>query len=120
MERIIPADIYENKPCSFVALGCAMDDYGYTDSEIYESAKLRADGYLTLDEMNRYIRDHVNIRKKVYYKRSIRKTLKDFLSDNKSRAIICVTGHYIYADGSIYYSYYDNFKDEVVCVWYMK
>ena len=69
--------------------------------------------------MNKYIREHINVRRKVYYKRTERLTLKEFLSENKSRAIICVTGHYIYADEDTYYLFFNNDNNEVICVWYL-
>lgn len=97
-----------------------MDSYGYTDSEIYMSAKLKADGYLTLNDMNKYIREHINVKKKIYYKRNERITLEEFLADNNEKAIICVLGHYIFVNKQTYYSYFDNISDEVVCVWILK
>lgn len=118
---IIPDKVYNEVPCSVVAVGTAL---GKTDAEwvgfLWRKAKLeglKPDGYLSLDGMNQYIRENLKVRKKTSYKRGERPFLKDFLKDNKGRYIICVYGHYIYANGGEYYSFFNNDRDPVVATW---
>lgn len=115
MSRITPDAIYDGLPCSVVAVGCALG----SGSEIMVNG-LKADGYLTLDNMNRYIRSLLPIQKKEYFKRGTRPLLKDFLEGNKKRAVVCLLGHYVYVDKEDYWSFFKNEYDEVVCVWWIK
>lgn len=118
MQRITPKFIYHGLPCSLVAVGCAT---GEKNGKIIGNAKgLKNNGYLSLDDMNRYIRSILPVQKKVYYKRTERPSLKDFLKNNNKRAIICLLGHYIYVEGENYWSFFDNAEDLVVCVWWLK
>ena len=116
--KITPKSIYRDLPCSIVSVGCAV---GEADERVLENAKgLKDDGYLTLDDMNRYIRSLLPIQKKEYFRKGERLLLKDFLSGNKRRAVVCLLGHYVYVEGENYYSFFDNDWDEVVCVWWIK
>ena len=85
--------------------------------------KLKAGGYATLNSMNKLVRGNLTVSKRVDYKRGERPLLKDFLSEHPDpgdSTIICCLGHYIYAEGLIYYSFFENFYDEVVAVWFLK
>lgn len=101
-----------------VAVGIARGYKGFPDE--IRTIGLKEDGYLTLDNMNRYIRKNLPVIKKDYYKRGERPLLKELLKDNKKKAIICVRGHYVYADQDRYYSFFDNDEDEVICIWWLK
>lgn len=81
---------------------------------------LRDDGWSTLDNMNKYVRQVFPVKKKVYYKRSERKTLADFLIDNDTKCIVCVLGYFIYVNGRDNWSFFENENDLVVRVWYLK
>lgn len=112
--RLSPSRKMDDLPCSMVTIGCATENI---NPEIPEG--LKKDGYLSLDAMNRYIRKNLNVRKKEYFKRGIRPILKDLLNHNKEKAVICVEGHYIYADGENYYSFLENDNDSIVCIWWL-
>lgn len=58
--------------------------------------------------------------KYVYYKRGERPALKEFLKTNFEKCGICVYGHFIYAEGPDYWSFFDNDNDEIVAIWYLK
>ena len=118
MKRIEPPKKYNGLPCSMVSVLCAVGDAN--DKAIGLAVGLRNDGYLTLKDMNKYIRSCMDIRKRQDFKRGERKTLQDFLSGNKEKGIICVRGHYIYVEGETYYSFFDNDMDEVITVWWIK
>lgn len=118
--RITPSPKYNGKPCSYVGTGCAYEDTTGKPFTAQLPADLKQDGYLTLESMNRFIRQHLPIRKKTYYKRSERKTLSQFLENNEDRAAVCVLGHFLYVKGKDYWSFFDNENDPVVCVWYIK
>ena len=44
----------------------------------------------------------------------------EFLKNNEQKAIICLLGHYIYAERENYWLFFDNETDPVVCVWWLK
>ena len=118
IKRITPKEIYNGLPCSLVSVGCAV---GEKDGKLIEKSKgLKEDGYLTLDNMNRYIRSMLPIQKKEYFKRGERPLLKDFLEGNTRKAVVCLLGHYIYVEGEQYWSFFKNEMDPVVCVWWIK
>lgn len=117
MRQVIPAEVYEELPCSMVALGSAL---GLADEErVSELASdaLKDDGYLTLDGMNKLIRAHMKVKRTMYYRRFERPTLEQFMRRFKGKAIVCLLGHYIYVDGDEYYSFFENSQDPVVKVW---
>lgn len=118
--RIKPNSEYYGLPCSYVGLGCAYED-------IYEKPfnepmldNLKRDGWSTLDNTNKYVRKLFPVKKKVYYKRNERITLREFLTTNNVKCLVCVYGHFIYVNNKDYWSFFDNEKDKVVCVWYLK
>lgn len=116
--RISPKNIYNKLPCSIVAVGCAV---GERNGRIIEAPKgLKYNGYLPLNDMNRYIRSLLPIRKKEYFKRGERPLLKDILPGNDRKAVVCLLGHYVYIDGEDYYSFFKNEMDPVVCIWWIK
>lgn len=107
-------DVLNIYPCSVVALNDAFADFG---KEQIEPNKVHcySNGYCPLKVMNTFIKKHfLSIYK--YYGKNERKPLKEF-SFNKTKAIVCVQGHYIYVDGDTYYSYYDNEDDPVIAIW---
>lgn len=117
--RITPSEKYQGQPCSFVSVGCAFEN---VTGEVFDRSlpeELRNDGWLTLTNMNTFIRSALPVTKKVYYKRTERKTLSEFLSGNESRCLVCVLGHFIYVSSKDYWSFFDNEDDKVVCVWYI-
>lgn len=126
LNKITPNEIYEGLPCSVVAVGTAL---GITDKKelniIMSDANYRNDGYMTLNDMNRFIRSKLRIQKREYFKKNERNVLFGFLhgdtfEGNQRKAIICVLGHYIYVDKLDYYSFFNNEYDKVVCVWWIK
>lgn len=109
----IPNNEYYNCPCAQVAISCAV---GYKIN--IETSK--KNGYTTLADQNKYIRKYLNVDKSLSFKRGERPLLKDLIKGESRRAIICVYGHYVYYDGTDYWSFFDNDNDEVVRVWYVK
>jgi len=118
--RIEPDIKYQNLPCSYVATGCAYEDYFEKDFFEIIPDGLRNDGYLNLDNANKYIRKHLPVKKKQYFKRSERITLREFLSNNTARCCVCVYGHFIYVNQKDYWSFFENEDDLVVCIWFLK
>ena len=117
VKRLRPNDIFETLPCSVVTLGTAL---GVTDAEdIVYPEGLADDGYLSLRDMNTFIRAHVPVERRVNFRRGERPVLREFLRENTHRAIICVLGHYLYADKNTYTSFLKNGGDPVVSVWYL-
>lgn len=120
MNRIKPKDKYHGKPCSYVGTGCAYEDIFKKDFTAPLPEGLEEDGYLSLDNENKYIRSLLPIKRRTYYKRTERYPLKDFLQNNEEKACVCVYGHFIYVNGHNYYSFFDNLDDPVICIWYIK
>ena len=114
IKRRDPAPVFFNTPCSMVAVGTATGSFPPIPTG------LTPDGYLSLAAMNRYCRSVLPVTKSVSYRRGERPSLKEFLEGNTKRAVICVLGHYIYADGKTYWSFLRNAKDPVVRVWYLE
>lgn len=121
MKRIIPEKVYEGRPCSVVAVGCAL---GLTDKAAVEglrSPALHRDGYLSLKGMDALIRGNLAVKRVEYFRKGERPALRDFAHQHKgSKAIICLMGHFVYYDGRDYHSYFWNGSDPVVQVWYLK
>lgn len=118
--RKIPGKRYEGLPCSYVATGCAYEDLFKRPFPAPLSDELRGDGYLSLEGANRYIRRYLPVRKKVYFRRSERPLLADMLEGNREKACVCLYGHFVYISGDDYWSFFENEKDPVVCIWYLK
>lgn len=117
MKRILPNTWLESTPCLIVSV-CSALRCGPVVFEADDYPKLRDDGYATLNAANKWIRSHLNVRKRVTYKRGERPKLREL--DLDGEAIVCVLGHYIYADKDTYWSFFDNDDDEVVTVWLLK
>lgn len=78
MKRITPDKIYNDLPCSQVAVGCAL---GITDKEAVlrlKSPCLKNDGYLSLDGMNALVRANLDVKKRVNYRGGERPALRDW------------------------------------------
>lgn len=114
IKRRDPAPKFYDAPCSMVAVGTATGSFPPVPEDLAQ------DGYLSLAGMNRYCRSQLPVAKAVDFKRGERPSLKEFLEGNTQRAVICVLGHFIYADGKTYWSFLRNAKDPVVKVWYLK
>lgn len=121
MNRITPDDIFNGYPCSFVAVNTAMwvndDSCTKTLTDMPDGLK-RADGFLSLNNLNKYARANLDIKRRLYFKRGERSKLKDLHLDG--RAIVVVYGHCIYVDHETYYSFFDNENDDVVSIWELK
>lgn len=121
MKRITPKDFYLDLPCSVVSIGCASEtlhgSFDYGKIKAFSEQASANDNYATLRSVNEQVRKFFNVKKYTYYTRAERKTLKEFRGEG--RAIICVLGHFIFADfiQDCYYSYFDNENDKVVAVW---
>ncbi len=120
IKRITPHEKYEGCPCSYVAVGCAYEDINREVFNGQLADELRESGYLTLNGANKYIRQYLSVKKKLYFKRTERFKLREFLDKTEDKCIICVLGHYIYANGSTYWSFFDNEDDPVVSIWVLK
>ena len=118
--RIEPSIKYQGMPCSYVGTGCAYEDITGKEFSAAFPDTLRDDGYLTLDGKNKFLRQFLKVRRKVYYKRSERIPLRDFLVMNTKKCCVCVYGHFVYVNGKDYWSFFGNENDPVVCVWYLK
>ena len=119
-DRITPSKNAEGLPCSMVAVGCAYEIVNRKDAHLPCPLGLKRGGYLPLNDMNRYVRNYLKVEKRVDFKRGERPTLKEYLEQNSECAVICVLGHYIFANKNTYYSFFDNSNDEIVCVWILK
>lgn len=118
--RFEPHPKFNGYPCSYVGTGCAYENiYGEQFPHPLPPG-LKGDGYATLETENKYLRSIMPVRKKQYFKRGERPLLKDFLKENKEPCCICVYGHFLYACGQDYWSFFDNDNDEIVCIWYIK
>ena len=117
VKRINPSDVYLDVPCSAVAVGTAMGNED-KDTILYPDG-LHDDGYLSLAGMNRFLRQNLAVTRKIDYRRGERPTLIEFLRTNDRRAVICVAGHFLYADKNVYYSFLKNGRDPVITVWYL-
>lgn len=116
MKRVEPNKSLYSYPCSITAVSCAKGNNHLYIGNVPEH--IGKDGYVTLKDANRYIRDSLHVKKRIDYKRGQRPLLNNLHIDGK--AIICVLGHFLYADGETYYSFFDNENDEVVAVWLLK
>ena len=112
MIRREPDHALRGYACSIVAVSCALKRIPQ------DLPRLRNDGWASLEVANKFIRAHLPVKKKVYFKRGQRPRLRDF--HVHGTAIVCVYGHLIYVDHEEYYSFFDNLNDEVVCVWLLK
>ncbi len=119
MKRIRPDAMYRRKPCSVVAVGCAMRASKEALTTL-TSPELRSDGYLSLDGMNRLIRAHAAVERRFKYSRGDRPTLREFCHSFDGRAVVCVSGHYVYVENGDYYSFFYNGSDEVISAWILK
>ena len=120
MKRIIPSDFYKNKPCSVVAVGCALGIASESALNALKSPFLREDGYLSLKGMNRLIRANAEVLWRRDFKRGSRPVLRDFCHEFKGRAVVCVQGHFVFVNDGDYYSFFYNGNDEVISVWALK
>ena len=114
IKRRDPDPLFRGVPCSMVAVGTA------TGAMPKRPDGMKRDGYLSLYNMNRFVRSQLVVLRMVQFQRDCRPTLKEFLDGNTRRAVICVRGHFVYADGSTYWSFQKNAKDPVVAVWYIR
>jgi len=117
--RISPDNKYIGLPCSYVGTGCAYENVFKKPFAVPMIENLKDDGWSTLENTNKYVRSVLPIKKKIYYKRSERFKLKEFLKTNDVKCLVCVYGHFIYVDSSDYWSFFDNEEDDVVCIWYL-
>ena len=113
IKRREPQGMFADIPCAIVAVGTAIGKMPPAPDA------LREDGYLTLRGMDRYCRSLLPVTGKVQYAKGKRPTLRDFLETNKKKAIVCVLGHFLYAEGNTYWSFLKNAQDPVVAVWYI-
>ncbi len=120
MAQIIPNKKYEGYPCSYVGAGCAYEDIKKKEFKEELPESLSKEGYLSLKNEEEFLKTFFNIKKKRYYKRTERPYLIDFLRENKGPCCICVYGHFVYANGEDYWSYFDNDYSKVVNVWYLE
>ena len=118
--RIEPDSKYHGLPCSYVGAGCAYENIKKERFAPDLPEGLKDDGYLTLENANKFIRQFLPIRKKQYFKRSERFTLREFLENNTEKCCVCVYGHFIYVNEQDYWSFFNNEDDKVVCIWYLK
>lgn len=118
--RKTPPKVYNGIPCSIVSVGCALGENNKSVIQKAKGLELKNNGYLTLKDMNKYIRSCISIQKYEYYKRTERFTLKELLNNNTKKAIVCLLGHYVYIDSKDYYSFFKNEEDNVVAIWWIK
>lgn len=117
--RKTPNRRYNGQPCSYVATGCAYEDMTGAKFKAPLPENLGADGWATMKQLNAYVREHLPVKRKVYYKRSERFKLREFLETNTESTVVCVLGHFIYVKGHDYWSFFSNLNDDVVCIWYL-
>ena len=119
MNRITPNYSYEEKPCSVVALGCALNSFNIDPKEA-ESVEFDQDGYCSLSKMRKAVNDKF-VTKYRYFKKTERMSLRQWIENlvvlDGKKAIVCVLGHYIFVEDGKYYSFFNNDSDEVVALW---
>ena len=111
LKRKLPPSRFRGLPCCVTSIGCAT-------GKILWGVQCREDGYLTLREMNKLVREHCPVKRRVDFKRGQRPKLKDLHLAGK--AVVCVLGHYLYIEGETCWSFFRNADDEVVTVWELK
>ena len=118
MKRITPKSIYRGAPCSVVAVGCAIGIAARERLGALYSPSLHSDGYLSLNGMNELIRANTSVVRRVNFKRGQRPVLRDWAHKHiGTKAVVCVSGHFVYFDGRDYHSFFWNGGDEVISVW---
>jgi hypothetical protein len=110
MKQIIPNSELQGLPCSNVAVSCALGK-----TVICKTS--HDDGWMTLKDNNKFVREYLNVRRYKYFKRGERPLLKELVLD---KAIVCVYGHLVYLEGNNYWSFFNNENDEVVAYWELK
>lgn len=110
MIRIEPGRELAGLPCSNVAVSCAVGK-----TVIRETS--HQDGYMTLRDNNRFVRDNLAVKRYRYFKKTERPILRDLKLE---KAIVCVYGHLVYLEGDRYWSFFDNENDSVVAYWELK
>jgi len=118
--QIKPAAKYAGLPCSYVGAGCAYEDLYKKPFGVPLPSGYHKDGYLSLDNMNKFFRQHLPVKRKLYYNQKNRILLSELLAQNKTPMIICVKGHCLYANKGNYISFFNNDTDPVVCIWYLE
>ena len=120
VKKFTPKEAFEGYPCSVTAVGTAMGLN--TEREILSIMPdgLRKDGYLSLKGGNVFIRRYLRVQRYTSFKKGQRPTLGELLPCEGKKMIVLVLGHYVYAEGKYYYSFFDNINDEVVGVWWLK
>jgi len=124
--KITQPQIYADLPCSVVACSAAVQNIQKVTTEqaknivlniaIDNSVNFRRTGYLTIREMNRFVRMLFKVNKYYYHKRGTRPLLKELTL--QQRAIVLIRGHYVFWHGDgLYDSFFDNANDEVVAYW---
>ncbi len=107
----------ETQPCSYIALVCATKDMVVPFLSVH-LPKVDRKGYCKLADMTPSIKAHFPNVRYIYVRPAWRSTLSNFIEGHKgTKAIICVQGHFIYFDGTDYYSYFDNDQDTVIAIW---
>lgn len=117
MIQVVPEDKYKWVPCSQVTLSVACEKTGieyFLPISVFDAVSNSEAGYLTLRDMNKFVRALLPIKKRKDFKRKERPLLKEL---EPCRAVVCVVGHYLYMDYDKYYSFFDNENDEVVAMW---
>lgn len=120
MRRHTPDKIYRGEPCSVVAVGCALKIGAREALRSLRSASLHDDGYLSLDGMDRLVRANLAVVRRRKFKRGQRPCLRDFCHGFSGKAVVCLTGHFVYVEGGDYWSFFWNGDDEVISVWEIK
>lgn len=111
---------YNDLPCGYVALSEAVKNKIVMPIELdqlYDKFPTNADGYMNLKTMNAMLRYYIGVRKYEYYKRNERPILHTFKC--KGKAVVCVKGHYVFAENDTYYSTFPVDDVEVVAVWHL-
>lgn len=118
--RYNPDRKYIDQPCSYVSVGTGYEDITWKIFKGEMPEGLKKDGYLTLEAMNRFIRNNLLVRKRDKFVQGQRPLLHEFLKNNTECCIVCVKGHYVYVRGENYWSFFYNDNDEVINVWYLR
>ena len=116
MIRVSPAAILGHLPGSIIAVACASGGDWSDSNAFYESTKKSKQPELSA--VNSFIRENIDIRRRIDYRKDERPMLKDLHLNG--RAIVSACGNYIYVDHERYWAYVNSEYGLVDVIWIIR